>query len=83
MSNIMSFDFHRKSLGELQREIERINIKLRDYEEWRVWQEAYIEAMEMEMNQIKADHEFINNSILSRVQSLYEKVMKLGNKDGP
>ena len=38
MSNIMSFDFHRKSLGELQREIERINIKLRDYEEWRVWQ---------------------------------------------
>jgi len=59
MSNIVSFDYRRKSLGELQREVEELraeNIRLEDKIEW---QRLISDIHEVELSEIKSTVEFL------------------------
>ena len=59
MSNIVSFDYRRKSLGELQREVEELraeNLRLEDKIEW---QRLISDIHEVELSEIKSTVEFL------------------------
>jgi hypothetical protein len=59
MSNIVSFDYRRRSLGELQREVEELraeNIRLEDKIEW---QRLISDIHEVELSEIKSTVEFL------------------------
>ena len=45
-SNITSFDYHRKSLGQLQRVIEQQQKDIQTLQEKLSWQEMYVETLE-------------------------------------
>lgn len=59
MSNIVSFDYRRKSLGELQREVEGLRAAIARLQEWVDWQEMISDTQEVELAELRSSVNFL------------------------
>lgn len=59
MSNIVSFDYRRKSLGELQREVEVLRAAIARLQEWIDWQEMISDTQEVELAELRSSINFL------------------------
>ena len=59
MSNIVSFDYRRKSLGELQREVEGLRAAISRLQEWVDWQEMISDTQEVELAELRSSVNFL------------------------
>lgn len=79
-SNITSFDHRRRSLGELQRVIERQQIAIDDLQKYNDWQDMIIDTMEIQFTEFRKEHEFMVNNILEGLRATNKMIMMLNNK---
>ena len=79
MSNISSFDYRRKSLAELQRQVEQLNKEVQRQQEWNDWQTMVIDTMEVQFSEFKSQHEFMIDIILTQLRFLNKTLQGLNN----
>jgi len=82
-SNITSFDYRRKSLGELQRQQEQLVREVKSIHDKNDWQEMYIDSLELTFQEFKQQHEFMVTSLLDELKRMNNAIDKMkGLKDG-
>ena len=79
-SNIESFSYRRKTLGQLQRHLEEITLELKRIREWQAWQEMVTETLEVQFSEFKDDHAIIVDELLAGIRNLHRDLMQI-NKD--
>lgn len=79
-SNVTSFDYHRKTMGQLQRIVEEQQLELKRLREYNDWQDMIIDTMEIQFTEFKKEHEFMVNNILEGLRATNKMIMTLSNK---
>ncbi len=79
-SNITSFDHRRRSLGELQRQVEQLTIETKKLKEYNDWQDMIIDTMEIQFTEFKSDYKIMNETLLDSIKGLHKMLFKLGDK---
>ena len=80
MSNIESFDYRRKSLGQLQRQQEQFAIELKKLHEYRDWQDMVMETLEVQFSEFRQQHEFMVTNLLEQLKKLNDRLEILNDK---
>ena len=74
-SNITSFSYRIKSLKELQRQIEQLNLEIKKQKEWNDWQTTYINTLEISFQEFQEHNNKVCNNLLTQIKSLHRTLM--------
>ncbi len=80
-SNITSFSYRRKSLGELQRIVERQHKDIERLQKYNDWQDVIIDTLQEQIRDVMREQKFMTNNLLTGIKDLSVLVSSLTSQE--
>ncbi len=80
-SNITSFSYRRKSLGELQRIVERQHKDIERLQKYNDWQDVIIDTLQEQIRDFMREQKFMTNNLLTGIKDLSVLVSSLTSQE--